>query len=134
MRNAAMFALCFVFSFASLAGAEEVVKPERLEKLSTAIPEGIRLLEAKEYVVFLKSFVAPSDLKMITERSSLEEFAKKFGETKGPRMLEVLKEIKEAKPSLDATETKATFALKEEIGPKKSITFAKQEKRWYIQN
>lgn len=112
----------------------EDVKPDPREKIETAIPEGIRLLEAKEYEAFVKSFVPPADLKKITEGTSLEEFAKKFGERKVPRLLKILEEIKDAKPHMDDTGRKATFALKEEIGRKKSITFLKVEKHWYIQN
>jgi len=122
-----------VMSFVTPAVAQDV-KPESREALETAIPEGIRLLEAKEYKVFVEIFVPPADLKRIVEGSSLEEFAKKFGERKAPRLLEILKEIKGTKPSLDESGTKATFALKEEKDGKKSITFVKVDKYWYIKN
>ena len=122
-----------VFSFVSPVVGQDV-KPESREALETAIPEGIRLLEAKKYKVFVEIFVPPADLKKIRERTSLEELAKSFGERKAPILLEVLKEIKGTKPSLDDTGTKATFALKEKTGGKKSITFVKIEKYWYITN
>ncbi len=104
------------------------------ETLKSAIPEGIRLLSAKEYTGFLKSFVAPDDLKKITERKSMEEFAKRFGERKAGRLLEVLKEIKSGTPELDAAGTTATFQLKEAVGGKGTIKFVKVKKYWYIKN
>jgi hypothetical protein len=122
-----------VISLVTPAVAQDV-KPESREALETAIPEGIRLLEAKEYKVFVEIFVPPADLKKIIEGSSLEEFAKKFGERKAPRLLEILKEIKGTKPSLDDNGTEATFSLKEEKDGKKSITFVKIDKYWYIKN
>lgn len=104
------------------------------EELATAIPEAIRLLEEEEYVTFLKNFVPPSDLKKITDKRSIEEVAEGFGEKKAPQLLEVLNSIKDAEPTLDDDEKKATYALKKPLGSKKSISFIKIEKRWYLQN
>ena len=122
-----------VFSF-GIPVISQDVKPESREALETAIPEGIRLLEAKEYEAFVEIFVPPADLKKITEGTSLEKFAKRFGERKAPRLLEIFKEIKGTKPSLDDNGTKATFALKEEKDGKKAITFVKVDKYWYLKN
>ena len=122
-----------VFSF-GIPVISQDVKPESREALETAIPEGIRLLEAKENEAFVEIFVPPADLKKITEGTSLEEFAKRFGERKAPRLLEIFKEIKGTKPSLDDNGTKATFALKEEKDGKKAITFVKVDKYWYLKN
>ncbi len=110
------------------------VKVERLEKLETAIPEGIRLLEAKEYTLFMKSFAKPDDLKRVLEKESMDEFAKRFGETRGAILLSILKDFKDVKPKMDETGTKATYPVKTEGSPKKEMTFTKIEKRWYIEN
>jgi hypothetical protein len=123
--------IAFLFVSPAFANDDE---PEKREQLETAIPEGIRLLEAKEYELFLQSFVSPDELKDVTGGTSLAEFAKKFGERKAPRLLEVLKEIKDVKPVLDEAKAEATFAFKKEIGGKKSITFQKVDKYWYIKN
>jgi hypothetical protein len=124
-----LFALLFVTPVLS-----DDDHPERREQLATAIPEGIRLLEAKEFESFLKSFVPPEDLKRITEETSLAEFAKTFGQRKAPRLLEVLTEIKDEKPVFGKNETEATYTLKKEIGGKKSLTFVMIDKYWYIRN
>jgi hypothetical protein len=116
----------------SLATADSKADPR--EKLETAVPEGVRLLEAKDYSTFLKNFITPDDLKKITEKAALDEFSKQFGENKAPRLLQVLKSIRDAKPTLDPSGKKATYELKEPIDGKKTITWVKVDKHWYIQN
>ena len=122
-----------VFVFATPVIAQEA-KPDPRETLETAVPEGIRLLRAKEYKTFVESFVAPDDLKKITEKTPLEELLKEFIEQKAPKLLESLEEIKGTKPSLDSAGTKATFAFKKEIDGKNGIIFVKVGEFWYIMN
>jgi hypothetical protein len=109
-------------------------KPDPREKVDTAVPEGIRLLDAKEYSSFLQKFVPPDDLKKLTMKAPLDEFAKEFGQTHAPRLLKVLQAIRGTNPTLVADGMLATFPLKEPIEGKKSITFIKVGKFWYIQN
>jgi hypothetical protein len=116
----------------SPATADTKVDPR--EKLDTAVPEAIRLLEAKDYSTFLKNFIPPDELKKVTEKATLDEFANKFGENKATRLLQVLKSIRDAKPTLDPSEKKATYELKEPIDRKKTLTWVKVDKHWYIQN
>ena len=107
-------------------------KTDPREKLETAIPEGIRLLEAKDYATFLKTFVAPDDFKRITAEASLDEFVKKFSERKAADLLQALKSIKDAKPTLDPAGKKASYDLTERIGGHRTLTFVKVDKHWYI--
>jgi hypothetical protein len=125
-------AFLWLLALVGLAVADSDVDPR--EKLETAVPEGIRLLEAKDYSTFLKNFVPPDDLKKYTENSSFDEFAKQFGETKAPRLLQVMKAIKEVKPTVDPSGMKATYELQEPIAGKKTITWLKIDKHWYIKN
>ena len=124
----------FLWILAVFSPAMADTKVDPREKLDTAVPEAIRLLEAKDYSTFLKNFIPPDDLKKVTEKATLDEFAKQFGENKGPRLLQVLKSIRDAKPTLDSSGKKATYELKEPIDRKKTITWVKVEKYWYIQN
>ncbi|MDB5387040.1 MAG: hypothetical protein JWM11_2686 [Planctomycetaceae bacterium] len=119
---------------ASMATADP--KPDPREELKTAIPEAIRLLEDKAYVDLLKKFVAPDDLKMLTKKQPIEEFAKEFGESKAKALLKALKSTKDVEPTLSDDKKKAVFKLKEEIvdGGGKTISFAKVDKYWYIEN
>ncbi len=118
--------------FFGVAAADTKTDPR--ESLDTAIPEAIRLLEAREYAAFLKSFLPPHELKKFTEKNSLEELAKGFGEKKASRLLRVLKAIKDLKPTFDAEGKEATYEMKERIDGKKSIFFARIDKYLYIQN
>lgn len=107
-------------------------KTDPREKLETAIPEAIRLLEAKDYTKLLKNFVKPEDFKRITESQPLEAFARQFGKDKSDNLLTVLKSIKDVKPKLEDEGEKAVFTLKEAVGGKDKITFEKVDKFWYI--
>jgi hypothetical protein len=124
------FTCLVVFGAWALADA----KVDRREKLETAIPEGVRLLEAKEYATFIKHFAEPDQLKKATRDTSLEAFAKEFGQEKAAILLKVLKSIKDTKPAFSADGKKATYNLKDDVAGKKTITFVKVDKYWYIQN
>ena len=104
------------------------------ENLNTAIPYGIKLLEAKEYLAFLKAFVEPEQLKKFSDRGDIEEFANKFGEGKSRQLLLVLKQIKDNKPTLSEDGKKAAYDIQVEGVTKKGITFTKVGKYWYINN
>jgi hypothetical protein len=134
MRLLSLLVLLFLSAFDVSAAQAQDPKPDPREKLETAIPEGIKLLTAKEFQPFIEKFVAPDDLKEITKRTTVEEFAKRFGEEKAETLLKVLENIKDTKPTFDKTGTKATYTLTQTIGNKKTITFKKVEKYWYIQN
>ncbi|RCS44597.1 hypothetical protein DTL42_16865 [Bremerella cremea] len=122
-----------LLAFAAVAWGEDAAADPR-ETLATAIPEGIRLLEAEQYEEFLTKFVSPADLKMITARKSMDEFVNSFNERKAARVLKALKAIEGTKPKLDAAGTKANFVFKQEIDGKKSLTFVKVDKYWYLSN
>jgi fibrillarin-like rRNA methylase len=104
------------------------------EKLETAIPEGIKLLEAKEYVKFLKAFVEPNHLSKLEENGSVEQFAENFGKDKGPQLLKVLQNIKGRSPTLEDDGKKATYEVSVDGVDKKSITFRKHGTTWHIAN
>lgn len=65
---------------------------------------------------------------------SIHELISRSHPEKAATLLKVLEDIKDTKPTFDKTETKATYTLTQTIGNKKTITFKKVEKYWYIQN
>ena len=103
------------------------------ERLETAIEEGIRLLDKKEYATFLSMFVAPDML--ARRRDTLEEFAAEFAGGKADRLLAVLKQIRTAKPTMNPESTQAIYELTPapERGPS-SLRWNKIGKFWYIAN
>jgi hypothetical protein len=128
--------LACVVGFAALgrAAPAKPAKADPREKLETAIPEGIRLLEAKEHKTFLQKFAAPDDLARFTRKLSLEELARQFGKDKAVVLLKILRSVKGKKPTIEAKGKKATFKHNVKGAGKESISFVKVDKFWYIQN
>jgi hypothetical protein len=118
------------FATATLARADD--KPDPRAKVETAVAEAVRLIEAKEYATLLKKFVPPDEYKRVTENVSIDEFAKKFGESKAPRMLKALKAAQGVKPTMNDDGSKATIEFKEPVEGKDKIEFIKIDKLWYI--
>ena len=131
MRLATRISLVVLLGVNVLLAQENVAERENI---NTAISDGIRLLEAREYTEFLKRYVAPADLERLIKTTSLEDFSREFSGSKASRLLEVLKLIQGKKPDADSSGTSATFQLQSPIGGKSSITFVRIEKNWYIQN
>jgi hypothetical protein len=109
-------------------------KPDPRGALETAIPEGIRLLEAKEYKPFIEKFALPEHLAKMKERGDFDEVVERFGKQDAPDLLGALKSIKDAKPTLDKEGNEATYELKRPVRDKKVIKFKKVDKLWYLNN
>ncbi|OHB74747.1 MAG: hypothetical protein A2Z34_06395 [Planctomycetes bacterium RBG_16_59_8] len=127
-----LVALCA--SVALFVGAVEEGKTDPRENLETAIPEAIRLLEAKEYVTFLTNFVNPDDFKRFTEGTTVDAFAKHFAGGNAEFLLKALQSIKEAKPTMENDGKRAVYEIKEKINGRDKLVFVKVEKFWYIEN
>lgn len=113
----------------AVADLKEKTDPQ--EQLKTAIPEAIRLLEAKEHKKLIQKFAHPDEVKKIIQNSSLDEVAKQFGEGKAAELLKVLKEVKDQKPTLNADGDQATYKPK---SGGRQVVFAKVGKLWHIKN
>ncbi len=121
-----------LFAAGACAFAEE--KPDPREKLDTAIAEGIRLLEAKDYLNFIKQFVRPDELKKATEQMPIADLAKDFGEGNSGDLLKALKTLKDKKPVLTDDGKSAEYTLTGDEFKRKDIAFVKVDKYWYIKN
>jgi hypothetical protein len=130
MKHIALVSMIWIGMFASAGLATADPKTNPREKLDTAIKEAIRLLEAKEYAAFLEQFMVPDELKEITRKKPLDEFAKEFAERKAGDMLKVLKSLDGLKPTLDESGTTATF---DPPGAMK-LKWVLIDKSWYIRN
>jgi hypothetical protein len=106
-------------------------RPDPREQLTTAIAEGIRLLEAKEYKAFVMTFVPAEELK---KRGDIDAFVEKFAGPRASQLLAALKEIQTATPVMDESGTKATFALQAAGGRPNSLRFERIGGYWYIAN
>jgi hypothetical protein len=138
MRGQYVFSIAaaVVMGFGVNALAEDRVDVR--EQLVTAVPEAIRLLEAKEYEEFLTSFGnEPGLLKETAENRGVttNELAQGWGESDKPaRLLQALRAIEGKTPKLDSDGRTATFAYDVKDDPQGKITFKKFGKYWYIRN
>lgn len=134
MKAIGVFCTFVVWTVASVScvWAKDAADPR--EKLETAIPEAIKLLEKEEFETFLEKFVPPDDLKKITAKTPLSEMAKGFGERKALRLLKILKAANGNKPTIDADGKTAVYELKEPVEGKMDISFIKVGKLWYLKN
>lgn len=129
-----MLTLILAAAFSATLGLQQSATPARpdpREKLDTAIAEGIRLLETKDYVKFLSTFVPPEVL--AARGKSIEEFAAEFSQGRAVEALAALKYIQSSKPAMSADGTSAFYEISPppERGPR-SMTWSKIGKYWYI--
>lgn len=121
-----------VFSLACVITLSADDKMAWREKLETAIPEAIRMLEAKEYAIFLKAFVEPKQLKKMAEQGPMEDAVKKFANSNAKQLLRVLKWIKDTTPKMNKEGTSARYEFNLDGVSRTDITFNKIDKYWYI--
>jgi len=104
------------------------------EEPGTAIAEGIRLLEGKDYKTFVQHYTPPEAFNVLVSTGKVDDFAKSFGEEASATMLQVLKAVKDMKPVLSPDGKTATFKLKEPIAGSDSFSLVKIDKFWYLSN
>lgn len=115
------------------AQAPAPAKADPRENLDTAITEAIRLLEKKDYAAFLTTFSEPG--RMAKRRDSIQEFAAEFGRERAALVLDMLKHIQKAKPTMSENGTVATFAIDPKLtGGRDNVRWRKTERYWYIDN
>jgi hypothetical protein len=66
--------LAFLVALFVSSGLADDVKP--VGELSAVIPQGIKLLEAKEHKTFLQLFIPPTDAEKVAREGGLDEMAK----------------------------------------------------------
>lgn len=129
IRSAVALAAAFTLGFAA------PVPDEIRGNLDKLVPEAIRLIEAKEYVLLIETLATPDDIKNINSNGGVAKVAEEFGKENAPELLAVLKSLKDKKPKLSEDGNTATYSL-EDIPDvhKKEIVFTKIEGRWYIKD
>ena len=128
VRTVPFVVTAILFSLNCL-GTETVGKgPSDLNtELNNAIKKGIQLLEAKDHVAFLKSYVVPKELASILKKmGSIDMLAKQWPQDKAARLLKILKQIDGKTPLyLDGEMKRAQFDLRRSVDGKDSITFVR---------
>lgn len=129
---ALLLAPCAV-SFAADAPATAAGAPLNAT-LETAVSNGIKLLEAKDYKTFLKTYVPPEVYPKLIAEKGEDAFVARFADGKAEKLLAVLKAIKDVKPAMKDDGKTAVYDLAEEIAGKKTIQFVQIGDAWYIRN
>lgn len=113
----------------------EAKRDTALASLKTAVAQAIAMLEAKEYVPFIRRYVRPADMDaLLKDCQTVEQCAAAFAEEKAGRLLGVLKKIKGRKPKMNKQEHTATFAIPGATGGKSQIIWEQVAGVWYIRN
>lgn len=119
-----------------LVASTAVAADDPQEKLGSAIDEGIRLLEAKENLEFVKKFAHPDDLKEILKEEgvTVESIAEKFGEKGAKSLLAALKYAKTTPPTMNEDKSKATWKIDQVNFEVDSVVMEKKGDKWYVRN
>jgi hypothetical protein len=102
----------------------------------TAIKEAIRLLEARDYVGFVKTCIRPSELtEMTTKYGTVEEAAKAFANTDRPaKLLDILKAASALTPAINADGTRADYRFDKPVAGANRLSLAKIDGYWYLRD
>ena len=109
-----------------------VQTPNPRTQPATAVKEAIRMLEAKKYTDFLKTFTSPSELEELLLKGSIEELAAEFGERRAPDILAALRAASTMTPTLNAEGNRATYRFEKPFGREARISMAKIGEYWYF--
>ncbi|MEQ8786836.1 MAG: hypothetical protein RIC55_11080 [Pirellulaceae bacterium] len=135
-----MSILSMLLIVAALAAPDEAKPSDEVKtanprlQVRTAIEDGIRLLEAKEFKTFIERYAHPMDLKKILKEKSVDELAKEFQESNAEKLLVVLQMIRRDTPEMSEDGRQAVFKLKAEGLPRDGIRYEKSGDFWYIRN
>ena len=76
----------------------------------------------------------PEELEAVLRRRSLADLAKDFADRNAEDLMRMLRAIEGAVPTINASGNMATFEFTAPIDGKKTITFKKVGKYWYLPN
>ncbi len=126
-----VLALLTIFT-CCLAGVPDEVR----QNLDQLVPETIRLLEANEYATVLETLVRPDEFKKFIGDGQLAEAAEQFGKNAAARLLELMKVVKDLKPTLSEDGIVATFDIPQKNSEThtKPMIFTKIDGKWFLNN
>jgi len=99
---------------------------------ATAVTNALQLLEKKDYVGFLKTYMRPNDLKQMTASRSIETFAAEFGERRAAKLVTILREASTLQPLVDAGRTRADYNFAKPVEGEATLSLRKIDGYWYI--
>jgi hypothetical protein len=105
-------------------------------ELTTAIKDAILLLERKDYVAFMKTFMRPEELKEMLEKyGSIEGVATEFGRSERPStLLKALEAASKIEPAFSREGTRADYTFETPIAGERRLSFQKIGDRWFLRD
>jgi hypothetical protein len=121
--------LMLVLLFSVFIFAEE--ETPSYKTISSVVSGAITALESKDVDKLFKDYISPKDLKGVIEKGELEKTKNEFksSEILGA-LLFVLKKLEKITPTCSKEKDLLTFKT-EEIG---TVSFSREDGKWYIKN
>lgn len=129
LRLGASLLLSLVIATSALAQAPPA---DTRRDLNAAIPEMIRLLEAKSYAPFIRSYMPPEQQRDLASAGKLEDVVKKLNPEIFAIMLRQLKGTRGITPTQNADGSQMKFTFAKPIDGSSQVTFIKLGEFWYI--
>jgi hypothetical protein len=130
----AAFLLCTTIVGSSLFASGQ--QPDPTRQVAAAVQNAIKLLEAKQYLEFVKTCMRPNEVdELVTKYGSIEKLAAELGAN--PRMADLLKALQAAtnlEPSFNAEGTIATFGFDPPVGRDRSLSLQKISDRCVLRD
>jgi hypothetical protein len=131
-------ALTLAAGTAGLAFADPQASGQQADakrQVAAAIQEAIRLLEAKQHLEFVKTFIRPSELEeLVTKFGTVEKVAAELGKDDDGTMLKRLHAASKLEPTFNADGTIARYTFDAPIGGEKGLSLQKIGDRWYLRD
>jgi hypothetical protein len=117
---------------AETAGSQQ--QPDHKRQVQTAIQEAIRLLEAKQHLEFVKTFMRPNEVeRLVAKFGTVDNLAAEFGkDERAGTLLKALQTASKLEPMFNSTNTSARFTFETPIGRERGLLLQKIGDRWYI--
>jgi hypothetical protein len=105
-------------------------------QVMAALEEAVRLLEAKQHIEFVKTFVRPSELEeLVAKFGTVDAAAAEFGKGDRPAvLLDRLRAAVKLEPNFRRDDTIAVFSFDRPIGRERSLTMQRIGERWYLRD
>lgn len=131
-RQALLLVSVAVLAWPTVAGGTQQPDPKR--QVQTAIEDAIRLLEGKQYLEFVKTFMRPNEVeRLVAKFGTVENVAAEFGKNeRAGTLLKALQAAAKLAPVFNETNTSARYTFETPIGGERRLLLQKIGDRWYI--
>ncbi len=128
--RAAVAAVVLLSAAVDTAAGQET---DAKRQVDAAIKDATRLLEAKQHVEFIKTYMRPNEIeRLLPKFGSIETLATEFGKEAAGTMLKALQAAAKLVPVFNETMTSARYTFETPIGRERGLLLQKIGDRWYV--